>query len=101
MQRFSLPTVKFSIGICKSQAKVAEYVSPPRSKVPTPLDIEIDTAKLIKVEQANNKKVEPVAVSELAGMTAKQLDDHLASLRDSVKRLQLMECSFVAENTDV
>ena len=35
-------------------------------------------------------------VVELASMSSKELADHVAGLRNTVKRLQEVECSFVA-----
>ena len=81
--------------------KVAEYISPPRSKVPTPLEIEVDAEKINNVETKMKTKpespkfTEPVKVAELACMSSKELDDHLSGLRNNVKLLQEMECSFV------
>ena len=91
--------VKASPGARKD--KVAEYISPPRSKVPTPLEIEVDSDMINHVElkkpnkPESTKPTEPVKVSELACMSSKELDDHLAGLRNNVERLQEMECSFV------
>ena len=88
--------------------KVAEYISPPRSKVPTPLDIEVDTTDKAKhVEEKKQSKQESVrpappvkvsSVSELACMSSKELDEHLSGLRNNVKRLQELECSFMVSN---
>ena len=83
------------------KAKVAEYLSPPRSKVPTPLEIEVDSEKINNVETKMKTKpespkfTEPVKVAELACMSSKELDEHLDGLRNNVKILQEMECSFV------
>ena len=83
------------------KAKVAEYLSPPRSKVPTPLEIEFDSEKInnavtkMKTKPESPKFTEPVKVAELACMSSKELDDHLSGLRNNVKLLQEMECSFV------
>ena len=81
--------------------KVAEYISPPRSKVPTPLEIEVGPEQPNNMEMKNKTKpetaklIEPVKVAELANMSSKELDEHLSGLRNNVKRLQEMECSFV------
>ena len=90
-------------GIKKSSPGVAEYISPPRSKVPTPLDIEVNTTEKYKhgeekkqPKQECVKLTEPVKVVELASMSSKELDEHLSGLRNTVKRLQEVECSFVA-----
>ena len=89
----------FYPGILKD--KVAEYISPPRSKVPTPLEIEVDSEKInnmetkMKTKPESPKFTEPVKVAELACMSSKELDDHLSGLRNNVKLLQEMECSFV------
>ena len=94
------------LGIVKSSPgpgkdKVAEYISPPRSKVPTPLEIEVEEDQTrgmetkSKVKQETSKLTEPVKVAELASMSSKELDEHLSGLRNNVKRLQEMECSFV------
>ena len=89
-------------GNCKAKDKIAEYISPPRSKVPTPLDIESDP--MINLDQRKQSKsegrklTEPIKVADLACMSSKELDEHLSGLRNNVKRLQEMECSFVAVN---
>ena len=89
----------FHPGILKD--KVAEDISPPRSKVPIPLEIEVATEKInnvetkVKTNPDSPKFTEPMKVAELACMSSKELDEHLDGLRNNVKILQEMECSFV------
>ena len=49
--------------------------------------------------EANNVPIhtEPVKVVELSNMSSKELADHVEGLRNTVRRLQEAECSFVRE----
>ena len=50
-------------------------------------------------EENNNiaKPTEPVKVVDLSKMSPKELTDHVEGLRNTVRRLQETECSFVKE----
>ena len=95
---FLLETPKISPRIDKP----AEYQSPPPKKQNRKLKQEADLnikRKEIKSEREetnnNSKPKEAVKVKDLSTMSSRELAEHVEGLRNTVKRLQETECSFV------
>ena len=86
--------------------KPAEYKSPPAKRPNMKQPNEGQQAKKMSLKsltQMNSAAnivpipTEPVKVLELSNMSSKELADHVEGLRNTVRRLQEAECSFVRE----
>ena len=86
--------------------KPAEYKSPPakRPNMKQPNEGQQAKKMSLKSETQMNSAAnivpiptEPVKVLELSNMSSKELADHVEGLRNTVRRLQEAECSFVRE----
>ena len=82
--------------------KPAEYTSPPARPNNKHDNGTEDKAISSHKEENNNisKPTEPVKVVDLSKMSSKELTDHVEGLRNTVRRLQETECSFVKEVED-
>ena len=87
--------------------KPAEYRSPPGKRLNAKTVEDPSQLKKLREKQEytlhrdksmdSARSSEPVKVIDLSNMSSKQLVDHVEALRNTVRRLQESECSFIKQ----